>query len=181
MTSTLPRTIWSRRQQPALTQQEQARGCQRAENVVGSYAVYGPGSGNLLDALGNPIHEYTTGKFCHIYRPQLIAANGAKVWCSQQYDATAKRLAISLPADFVASAQYPLTLDPTFGFSNVGDSSMGMTDACCGCHPSLCYAANAGDRVTGIYVYATGDYGLHLVPYVVVNGTVGRGPRFSLA
>jgi hypothetical protein len=158
--------------QRALTQQEQTRGCRRAENVVGSYAIYGPASGNLLDSSGNPLHEYTTGKFCHVYRPQLIAANGAKVWCTQQYDPIAKQLVISLPADFVASAQYPLTLDPTFGFFDVGGSGAQIAAACCGFHPSLCYAANAGDLITRIWTYSCAGSAYAVVPYTISGGAV---------
>jgi hypothetical protein len=160
--------------QPALMQQEQDQHCQRPDNVVGSYAIYGPASGNFLDALGNPIHEYATGKFCHVYRPQLIAADGTKVWCSQQYDPTAGRLVISLPADFVASAQYPLTLDPTFGYSGQGASYTQWYSPTCGCHPSLCYAASAGDLLTDIKICAcSSDGSCGVAAYVVNGGVVG--------
>jgi hypothetical protein len=160
--------------QPALTPREQARGGRRPENVVGSYAVYGPASGNLVDPSGTPIRQCTTGKFCHVYRPQLVAANGLKVWCTQHYDPIARQLAVSLPADFVASAQYPLTLDPTFGFTDIGSSGMGMTDACCGVHPSVCYAANAGDRLTGVWIYSTANGVYGVAPYVIRNGIVAE-------
>jgi hypothetical protein len=161
--------------QPALVQQEQASGCQCPENVIGSYAVYGPTSGNFLDRSGNPLHEYATGKFCHVYRPQLIAANGTKVWCNQRYDPMAKQLAISLPADFTASAQYPLVLDPTFGFIQTGGLPIAVDNAACGVDASLLYTANAGDTITDFYLDAVDFNGNNATAavYTIVSGVPG--------
>lgn len=97
--------------QPALTAAEIAAGCSRPDNVVGSYAVYGTKSNN----------EYGTGKIMHIYRPKVFDAKGAWVWGALDY----KNGVLSVTVDpvWLSKAVYPVTVDPTFGYSSQGASS----------------------------------------------------------
>jgi hypothetical protein len=136
--------------QGPLTDQETARGCKRPANVVGSYAVYGPRSGNLVDALGNPISSYETGKFCHVYPWTLSDAAGHSVGVPIAFDQASGQLQGQLPADFVNSATYPLTLDPTFGYDNYGGSEQDTDPnyGFCLVGP-YAYTATAGDAITG--------------------------------
>ena len=105
--------------QPALTQQEIDEGAVRPENVIGSYAVY------YKDCPANYVDGklYRTGKFCHIYRPQIIDANGNKVWGELAIDEQAGILTVTIPQEFLDSALYPILVDPTFGYTTQGASS----------------------------------------------------------
>lgn len=84
----------------------------RPLNVVGSYAVYS------TTKWGN---QYKTGKLFHIYRPLLIDAKGKTSWATLNITKTA--LTITLPQAFLASATYPVTVDPTFGYTSLGAST----------------------------------------------------------
>lgn len=85
----------------------------RPLNVVGSYAVYS------TTKWGN---QYKTGKLFHIYRPLLIDAKGKTSWATLNITKTA--LTITLPQTFLDSATYPVTVDPTFGRTTQGGSSV---------------------------------------------------------
>lgn len=86
--------------------------CLRPENVVGSYAAY---HNSKRD------NEYKTGKAFHIYRPQLIDAEGKKAWAEFNRDAeTTRKLIIMLPQKFLDEAVYPVAIDPTFGYTSIG-------------------------------------------------------------
>jgi hypothetical protein len=99
--------------QPALTQEEIDEGANRPENVQGSYAVYWRHKDN----------QYKTGKFCHIYRPKIHDSDNNEVWGELIY--SNNQLLITIPQDFLDGAVYPVTLDPTFGYTTVGASSTG--------------------------------------------------------
>lgn len=78
------------------------------DEVRGSYVVY-----------CNKVHnKYKTGKVCHIYRPFLIDADGKTEWAELVIDRNI--LSIILPVDFMGAARYPVTLDPTIGYTSAG-------------------------------------------------------------
>jgi hypothetical protein len=108
--------------QPPLTEWEKANGFMRPENVVGSYAVYHATRTNIHS---NPsdAEKYRCGKAFHIYRPQLKDANGETAWADLKIDETEGTLTITLPQDFLDKATYPVTVDPTFGYTTKGASS----------------------------------------------------------
>jgi hypothetical protein len=84
----------------------------RPKNVVGSYAVY---HASKRDGV------YKTGKICHVYRPQLIDADGKTAWAEFNRDAEETGvLTITLPHEFLDSAMYPVVVDPTFGYTSIG-------------------------------------------------------------
>jgi hypothetical protein len=102
--------------QPPLTDEEIAEGAERPENVVGSYAVYHKTKAN--HRVGDT--NYATGKAFHIYRPKAIDANGAEVWAELSYENGL--LLVTVPADFLEKAAYPVVVDPTFGHTVLGAS-----------------------------------------------------------
>ena len=104
--------------QPALTAEEIEQGASRDENVVGSYAVYHKTKkDNIVGGI-----EYKTGKAFHIYRPHAVDTNGIKVWC--ELDIKEGELTVTVPEDFLNKASYPVVVDPTFGYTSVGGSSL---------------------------------------------------------
>ena len=87
----------------------------RDENIVGSYAVY------HKDKTGQYEHmNYATGKAFHIFRPKVIDAAGNEVWATMNYQEGV--LSITVPEEFLATATYPVIVDPTFGVTSVGAS-----------------------------------------------------------
>jgi hypothetical protein len=106
--------------QPELTPKEIAEGAYRAPNIVGSYAVYWPQSGRILRPDGTERINYETGKFCHIPRPEWIDAAGNRLWGEQAIDAGQLRIAVPTLWLGMAERQWPVTLDPTFGYESIG-------------------------------------------------------------
>ena len=113
--------------QPALTPEEIAEGAQRPENVIGSYAVYHSTKGGMNDAAGM---EYKVGKFCHIYRPKAIDANGVEVWADLLIENGV--LTVTVPQKFLDDAVYPVRVDPTFGYTTIGAGSATFTSIAIG-------------------------------------------------
>lgn len=90
---------------------EEAR---RPENVIDSLAVYYTGK-----ALGS------TGKLCHIYRPEAVDAKGNHTWGT--IDAVDSMLIVTIPQAFLDSAVYPVIVDPTFGYTDIGETEVSTT------------------------------------------------------
>lgn len=103
--------------QPALTPSQLARGMYRAENVVGSYAVYHKFYKNHRVGGIN----YETGKVGHAFRPEIIDETGRRTWCD--LNITASRLRVTCPQAFIDTAIYPVIVDPTFGYTTIGGTS----------------------------------------------------------
>lgn len=99
-------------QREGITLLEAKRKC-RPENVVGSYAVY------YKDCPANRVggKEYKVGKFCHIYRPKVIDSNGCETWGELNVEVEKKLLIVTIDEDWLEKAIYPVTVDPTFGYS----------------------------------------------------------------
>ncbi|NTU49307.1 MAG: hypothetical protein HGA87_00160 [Desulfobulbaceae bacterium] len=92
--------------QPELTEEEIAEGCERPENVVGSYALYGE-----------------DGKLFHLYRPHIVDAAGNACWGALELDLPGDLVTVVVPHEFLERAVYPVRVDPTIGYTSVGASS----------------------------------------------------------
>lgn len=91
--------------QPSLTAEEIAEGCERPDNIVGSYAVYEtrPRNGDFF-------------KVGHFFRPEAWDAAGHRIWCDMRI--AGGDLLVEVPREFLDSAVYPITVDPTFGYTS---------------------------------------------------------------
>jgi hypothetical protein len=76
--------------------------------VVESYAVY-------WKERNGP---YKTGKFCHIYRPEIRDARGRRVW--GRLDVKGKMMTITIPEEWLSDAAYPVVVDPIVGTQTRG-------------------------------------------------------------
>lgn len=103
--------------QPELTAEEIAEGTDRPENVIGSYAVYHKTKANHRVGSTN----YATGKAFHIFRPKAVDANGAETWAELTYSDGV--LVVTVPEKFLDEADYPVTIDPTLGFTGIGGTN----------------------------------------------------------
>jgi len=113
----------------------------RPLNVVGSYAVYHSSKRN---------NEYKTGKAFHLYRIHLVDAVGREAWGEYNEDVqTAGYLRITLPQAFLDSAVYPVTVDPTFGYTSKGGSNTVIYENIAGC----LYPLSEDGTVTKLSVY----------------------------
>jgi len=105
--------------QDELTQEEKDRGLTRADNIIGSYAVYHSTKKN--NTVGGK--HYRSGKAFHIYRPYVEDANGNKIWCNLNIDTELEILTITVPQEFLNTAVYPVIIDPTFGYTSIGSTA----------------------------------------------------------
>ena len=92
--------------QPALADEDVKEGCERPENVIGSYALSGP-----------------HGKLFHLYRPHVVDADGNEVWGELQLDQDNQKIEVVVDPLWLRDATYPVRIDPTIGYTSVGASS----------------------------------------------------------
>jgi hypothetical protein len=143
--------------QSPLTKEEIAEGFERPDSVIGSYAVYRSGKrGNCLKIIGrDTIREnYQTGKVMHIYRPKVHDSRGWEVWGNLEIDTALK---IEVPVDFLKSAVYPITIDPTFGNTAVGASTGYLSNTACNAlsgNAAYRHAAGGGETITSYSLYS---------------------------
>lgn len=89
----------------------------RPPEIEGSYAVYHKSLKN---------NGYQTGKVMHIPRPQVwsLSDEATKVWADMSYDVV-EGLCVTVPQEFLDKAEYPVRVDPTFGYTSLGASENG--------------------------------------------------------
>lgn len=118
--------------QPLLTAQEMAEGADRPGNVIGSYSIFCDRQNHARRKDGSTIANYGPSKLGHIYRPLCIDADDKTEWASLFIGDGIMR--ITIPQAFIDSAKYPMTLDPTLGYTSAGASSdnagAGWSDIC---------------------------------------------------
>jgi len=102
--------------QPELTQEEKDDGCERPENVVGSYAVYA--SEQKTNYVGGK--EYKCGKIAHIFRPHLYDSNGLEAWGDLHIEDGIYE--VTIPQEFLDNAIFPIKSNDTFGYTTEGES-----------------------------------------------------------
>lgn len=107
--------------QPPLSQQEIDEGVERAPEIEGSYAVYHKTLKH--HAVGG--ENYASGKVMHIPRPKVWEVDSKEVttqWAELSYDNG--ELCVTASQDFLDKATYPVRIDPTFGYTTQGASSV---------------------------------------------------------
>jgi hypothetical protein len=95
----------------------------RPANVVGSYAVYYANHANYVEGQTN----YATGKAYQIFRPQVTDSTGSTTWATLSY--ATGTLSVIVPQEFLDTATYPVTIDPTIGYTTIGASNETQTGA----------------------------------------------------
>ena len=145
--------------QPALTAQEIADGHVRPDRVVGSYAVYHTQKNNHKQGEVN----YECGKIGHIYRPRVTDNLGDTIWGEWNTDAeTSGELTLTVDAAWLAAAAYPVTIDPTFGYTTAGGSTLAAgngTLAFGNSNATYHYTASSGDTITSTHSYVDKTFG----------------------
>lgn len=118
--------------QLALTDTPLGRRSMRPTNIVDSYAVYHASKIN---------NRYKAGKAFHIYRPMAMDASGAHVWGDM--DIMAESLNVTIPAEFLANARYPVYIDPTLGYTSIGATTTDFSAYLIGNHYQMPSAGTA--------------------------------------
>jgi len=124
----------------------------RPENVVGSYAVYHESKTGDYSKMGGK--NYRAGKAFHIYRPKIIDDVGNWVWGELNIDEEKGILSIEIPQEFLDDAVYPVKIDPTFGYDEIGGTG-GSVDIITGSK----YGSGGSGTLSSISVYLTCDTG----------------------
>lgn len=122
----------------------------RPENIVGSYAVY------HTSKTGN---EYKAGKAFHIYRPKVIDDNENEVWAELNIENG--NITITVPQDFLEKATYPVTVDPTFGYTSEGGSSSGIGDDIRGSWFTVPKTTTATSITAYLFGYSSGPLSIY--------------------
>ena len=128
--------------QGELTPEEITEGCERPDEVVGSYAVY-------CSKVNN---KYKTGKLCHIYRPFCYDAKGNTIYADLKI--ADGQLTITVDNAWLDNAVYPVRLDPTIGYTTVGGSTWEATGSRAIMQRVISAAANSG-TASKVYIYLT--------------------------
>lgn len=99
---------------------------ERPDSVVGSYAVFhSDARNNWKDSTGD-WHVYQTGKAFHIYRPKAVDSAGKEIWCDLRIaDGEFK---VTVDKKWLKNASYPVSIDPTIGYTTLGGSNNAATD-----------------------------------------------------
>jgi hypothetical protein len=195
--------------QPALTEEEIREGAYRPDDVIGSYAIYCDRAHNWIRPLNrkkeipddwqvqraagaelgdlniSAYREYKTGKVSHRYRPFVVDADGKTEWCTLLIVGNVERVA--LPEDFMRSAKYPVTLDPTLGYTSVGASTTSNMYYIFICNNNNTAASNG--TASKVYAYVSGGSNLYLgyysdissLPATLIDSDVIETPPASAA
>jgi hypothetical protein len=105
--------------QASLTPEEIAQGSYRPPEIEGSYAVYHKSLKNHKIGQEN----YATGKVMHIPRPQVWELNNeeaTKQWADLSFNEKTQQLCVTVDQKYLDNANYPVRVDPTFGYVTVG-------------------------------------------------------------
>lgn len=101
--------------QAVLTEEEIKQETERPDDIVGSYAVYHKSLKN---------DQYKTGKVMHIPRPQVWGLSDkekTKEWAELSYNDG--ELCVTVEKEYLDNSEYPVRVDPTFGYTGSGGSS----------------------------------------------------------
>lgn len=144
-------------------------GSHRPENVVGSYAVYHKTQQGDYSALGG--ENYKTGKAFHIYRPKIIDNMGDWVWGEMDINTTTGKLSITIDQNWLNNAVYPVIVDPTFGNTVAGVSTIGpLNDDAYGLFADSTVSSGT---VTQVSFYGEEQVSTSLVKMLIVDNVSG--------
>lgn len=98
---------------------------EQPDSVRYSYAAYHSYKRDNRISINNndtTYANYGTGKAFHLYRPRVWDSDGDTVWAKLSIDTIGHFLSINVADSFLNMASYPVTIDPTFGYTTAGAS-----------------------------------------------------------
>lgn len=151
--------------QGELSEEEKSMGAIRPDNVIGSYAVYCNKADNHINRETGEVVNYRTGKLCHIYRPFCTDADGKTTWAELHIENDV--MSITIPQEFLNNAKYPVTLDPDFGYTTVGGSSIQLASARANILSGTRHTGVTGDEITQFSIHQGNDGYYDIAAYTV--------------
>jgi hypothetical protein len=160
-------------------------GARRPDSVIGAYVAYHAGRSHdwhVVAGDDTTFFDYGTGQAFIVYRPRAWDSLDT-VWCDLKIDKEAGLWEISVDAGWLGLAQYPVTIDPTFGNTSVGASTVDFNQVYAYCHcltGTNTYTVLSGKTATvsGYAVYASetgaGDLPISMTAYRVIDGLPDR-------
>ena len=127
----------------------------RPINIVGSYAVYHATKKN---------NQYGNGKVGSIDRPLVYDANGSEIYGEMKIEGST--LSIIIPEIWLDNAVYPVTVDPTFGYTTVGGSTWNVLI------PNYLYLSNSSLLENNVNITQLSIYGYSDAPGSKSNVTM---------
>jgi hypothetical protein len=128
------------------------------ERNFNSWTVHCLQKGHYKSREGKTLVNYQTGKLLQIYRPVCTDADGKTAWADILIENGKFR--VTLPQDFMETARYPITLDPTFGHTASGTYNGGGSTGAI--YTGANGAPSGNGAVTSIYLdvvtYASGNW-----------------------
>jgi hypothetical protein len=153
-------------------------GAHRPEHIKGSYAVYINKQGHYLTYKGETLINYKQGKILHIPRPLCYDKLGTEIWGElfiEKLTPTSGIIRITVPQSFLDTSTYPVTIDPTFGYTTVPGTEAGFSN----CYGNIgnSHTASTGDEITKYTVYGyyitQGSGSVDATVYTISGGAFG--------
>ena len=143
--------------QDALTEDEIKEGVKRPEEIVGSYAVF-----------------HNRRKVAHIYRPWVKDDKGDTAYCDMRI--SGNKLFVELDQRWLNRAKYPIVIDPTIGYTDIGATATGFQNAmyCFGYYPML-----ESGSLQSIHHYVSSRFGGGIWGMYSDNGSNHPGSLFT--
>jgi len=160
--------------QGELSQKEKDEGAVRPDEIVGSYAIYHK---TLKDHKTGGVN-YETGKFGHIPFPYVweVGKEKDKIRAT---DLTFNKgnLCVVVPQDFLDKADYKngVRIDPTFGYTTAGASSMQLAYSFGDRRAGRYYSAPANGTLDSISAYVAGSASFDMKAFVNQKDSVSSG------
>ena len=143
----------------------------------GSWAVYHSyKSGNFVSVADT---AFKIGKAFHIDRPKAWDSSGDTVWFNMVIDTLTDSLTISGDSAWLDTSDYPITIDPTFGYTDAGASSTGLNNATASLDNPV--TASTGDIIVSFHFHGNGISGgdAEMAAYTNAFGSVDDEDRLD--
>jgi len=147
-----------------LTQAEKDEGTEREAKFENSICAFFNKSGRFMSSEGGELVNYETGKYGVIQRPDIILHQGTlneeHHWGYQIVVGT--ELLVYIP-QAVVNAWNPstgdLVVDPTFGYTSIGGTSVTVSVAYCARTSPNIYTAGSSEQITAFTMYGKSAVG----------------------
>lgn len=136
----------------------------RPDNVIGSYYVRWNKKNN----------RYKTGKFCHIYRPQLTDSHNTKRWAGINIE----NHKLIIDCDFTGLI-FPVIIDPTIGYTTDGGSDGAGEDFIRICRYACGETGTCNPGTFYVHLEEQGETGFRGVVYSDNSGTAVNEAKIS--
>ena len=156
-------------------------GARRPDSVVGGWVAYHASKVNdriIVSDTQTTRRCYRTGQAFIIYRPRAWDRTDT-VWCEMFIDTLAGELTLTLDPLWLDSARYPITIDPTFGNSSIGASTLDWNENYAYCHilsgiNTYTVPAGKSASITAYSVYGSesgaGNLSVNMAAFDIVDG-----------